>query len=164
MIEPGIFANEWAVLVERFGKYRDSELMAKRYLEHLSPRLSTDEFVAAARHLFATSEFFPRPQDFIDVAGRSRQAVAQDDWEHCQRAMRGDRTAYQRLSDEGRRVVRMMGGLDRLRMTKLGQIDWRRKEFLELHGSRGPDVERLPPMTEDGRKLIEDALAGRLEA
>lgn len=163
MIDEGIFRNEWAVLCERFGKYDGSRVIAKRYFEHLSPRLSTEEFVSAARKLFAESEFFPKPADFVEAVGRGGRALAEADWEHAHALMWGDDSAYEKLSEEGKRAVKLMGGRYRLKSTHVDEAKWRRREFLELHEYAGaPEREALPPMTDGGRKLIRDAMAGRL--
>ena len=163
MIDQGVFANEWTVLCTRFGKYEGSRLIATRYFEHLSPRLSTEEFVHAARKLFAESEFFPKPADFVEAVGRGGRALAEADWEHARAVMYGDAGAYGKLSEGGKRAVDLMGGVRGLQSTHVDEAKWRRREFLELHEYAGaPEREALPAMTPAGRKLVRDAMAGQL--
>jgi hypothetical protein len=161
MIDQGVFKNEWVVLAERFGRFKNSRLIAQRYYEYLNERMDTDTFVAAARQLFASSEYFPKPDAFLEAAGLTRDTLAQVEWELCQRVMSGDRHALGQMSEEGQRVIRVLGGVDRLRMTPLDQIDWRRKEFLKLYGST--EREALPAWTDKGRKLLADAMRGKLK-
>ena len=58
------FARIWAFLCKRWNREIDeSELGA--YWKYLRKRLTSDEIAAAARSLWATREFFPRPVDFL---------------------------------------------------------------------------------------------------
>lgn len=66
MISPETFVTEWAALEERF-RVETSTAMMERYREYLNPRMSDEEFRAAARQVFATNRFFPRPADFLLV-------------------------------------------------------------------------------------------------
>ena len=153
MIDEGVFRDEWTVLCERFGKDR-SRLIARRYFEYLTERLTTEEFVAAAKHLFAAREFFPRPVDFVSAAGADQRDALRD-WELCQAVMEGGRDALLQMSDEGQRVARLLGGREKLRMTRVDKIDFVRRDFLALYraGDELPP-DRLPPMSEGARKLV----------
>ena len=161
MIDQGVFKNEWAVLCERFGKYEGSRVISKRYYDHLAPLMTTEQFVAAARRLFASAEFFPRPDAFLEAVGLAGESAAGADWEHANAVMYGDAAAYARLSEEGRRVVGLMGGVRGLQSTHEDRSHWRRREFMDLYGQAPPD----PPaheLTAEGRELLGDAMSGAL--
>jgi hypothetical protein len=66
MIDLDIFEEEWTALAGRFGKANDKEQGAAYYV-FLSERMQTEDFVAAARTLWADARWFPRPVDFLLV-------------------------------------------------------------------------------------------------
>ena len=158
MIDAGVFKNEWAVLCERFDA-RPSQLFTKRYYEWLNARLTTEEFVHGAHRVFAEREFFPRPADFLPPEGEVKQRAAEQ-WERVTRLLRDFNSPLSALDGAAVRAVRQMGGLRNIG-ADAGQLNWRRKEFLELYAYAEPAAEPLPALTEAGRRLINDALAGR---
>lgn len=159
MIDQGVFKNEWTVLAERFGKYKESRVVSQRYYEHLSPRMTTEAFVSAARSLFASEEFFPSPDAFLEAAGFTGTAAAHSDWEHVHAILYGKAEAYDRLTEEGRRTVRLMGGVHGLQSTHVDEAKWRRREFFELYRSERHERESLPPMGEEARRIVGEAAA-----
>lgn len=159
MIDRSVFRDEWAMLCERFrltGQREPSSVMRQRYLEYLSPRLDTEQFRAAARVVYAEREFFPRPIDFVDAAGLSTETEALEQWDLCRRVMDGSAEAEAAMTDEGLSVLRLMGGARTLRMTALEDVQWRRKEFLQLYGTaaEAARAEALPNVTPESRAAI----------
>lgn len=66
MIDPVKFREIWAHLCARFNREVDANL-AVSYLEYLTELMDTEEFVIAARAVWATGRFFPRPADFVVI-------------------------------------------------------------------------------------------------
>ncbi len=67
MIERSEFGRAWKHLCERFGRANDPQ-QAAAYFGFLSEAMDNEEFTRAARTLWATARFFPRPADFLVVA------------------------------------------------------------------------------------------------
>lgn len=170
MIDDGVFRNWWADLCERFrmtGEDEPSQRQLKRYYRYLSERMDTDTFERAAEVVWAEREFFPKPSDFMDAA-ETPEGAALEQWELCHQIMQDSRRAHElleRMDAEGQRVVRMMGGVRQLTRTQLDEVQWRRKEFMRLYGTASVAAgrEQIPPMSDDGKRIVEDAMAGRLE-
>lgn len=160
-LDPGVFKNEWTVLCERFGR-EPSSLVAKRYYAWLKERLSTEQFVAGTRRIFAEREFFPRPVDFMPPGG-SVEVAATEAWEAVVPLLRNTRLGTGALSEPARRAVQVMGGLERIGAS-VGDLPFRRREFMEFYRQFADAALRdsLPPMTEAGRTLIQRALKGEL--
>ena len=64
MIDQDVFNIEWAVICERCNR-DPSQVLAARYYQSLSPRMTTDEFRVAARVVFEECEFLPPVAAFI---------------------------------------------------------------------------------------------------
>jgi hypothetical protein len=150
MIPTTEFQDAWKSLCRRHGRTVDAAEAAEvhRYLNDI---LSAEEFRRAARHVWATREFFPRPADFVTAnaafewAGAIRakaKATGEFPW----------RDAAEALSPRGREALRIIGGLDVL--VDLYQRDplRARAEFLaayELHaGELAQEHARLQPPKE----------------
>lgn len=159
MIDESVFKSEWQILCERFNR-QPSRILAVRYYQSLSGRMSTIEFRAACKRIFDSHEFFPRPDDFFEVVKGDVAGEALGQWELCERVMAGDVHVLGRMTEEGQRVVRLLGGVHRLGQTPLDSLPFVRKEFLGLY-SQAAEIEArernaIGPMTTEGRKLIED--------
>ncbi len=133
MIDQDVFNIEWAVICERCNR-DPSQVLAARYYQALSPRMTTEEFRVAARVVFEEREFLPRPVDFIEAIRPSVEAEALVQWELCEQVMAGSTKALERMSPAGKRTVQLLGGTDRLRNTKLDEIPFVRRDFLKLFG------------------------------
>ena len=65
MMDVEVFVDVWDRLCRRFGRDMDRE-EAMAYMDYLEAMgMGTEDFVAAARVVWARREFFPRPVDFI---------------------------------------------------------------------------------------------------
>jgi hypothetical protein len=130
MLDQKVFRDAWALLCDRFGRERSTPLMLA-YYKTLSPSMTTDQFRAACQRIFVEREFFPRPADFLEAVRPDPKASALEQWEQVHELMRGYPA---NLSAEARRVVAMLGGEHKLRMTPLDAIQYVRRDFMELYG------------------------------
>jgi hypothetical protein len=129
MIDEKVFRDSWALLCDRFGREQSKPLMLA-YYRAISPQLTTDQFKAACQRIFVEREFFPRPADFLADARPDPKAEALEQWEQVQALMKGEPA---NLSPEAKRVVNMLGGERKLRMTDLDAIQYVRRDFMELY-------------------------------
>lgn len=74
MIDRKEFLNVWAHLCTRFGRQNDAD-QAAAYFEFLSEQMDTEPFINAARGIWATSRFFPRPADFLLLEASSEWQI-----------------------------------------------------------------------------------------
>lgn len=159
MIDRGTFNNEWTYLCERFrmtGEKEPSSVMRGRYYEYLSARMDTAAFVEAAGRIYCEAEFFPKPSDFAPEGNAKRAALA---WEKVLPLLRNSSSPLDSLDEPAKRAVRTMGGL-----AVIGQdasaIHFRRSEFCELYEQYAGSSESPPPLTGEGRRVVEQAMAG----
>ena len=84
----------------------------KMYHEYLSPLLTTDEFLCAARGVWSSAEFFPPPNRFLE--SRSRY-----EWEKLVKLLDSHRPQYRpkdwfkhwdELSEHTRLAIKRLGG------------------------------------------------------
>lgn len=141
MIEREAFVGGWARLEERFGEHDGSDA----YYEYLTDRLTTAQFTAACRTVWATREFFPRPVDFViaahaDLLSRIRQtaiAWSKDDGTWLTKAGGKDSLAMD--------VVRSIGGVDQvLKLLDRGPGTFRREVEAHLDTVLALDGHDLP--------------------
>lgn len=160
MIDRGTFNNEWTYLCERFrmtGEKEPSSVMRGRYYEYLSARMDTAAFVEAAGRIYCEAEFFPKPADFVPPQSAKQAAIAA--WEDVLPLLRNFSAPLDSLDEPARRAVRAMGGLSRIGADVDG-IPFRRAEFLNLYQQYAGADDGPPPLTGEGRRVIEQAMAG----
>ena len=166
MIDQDVFNIEWAVICERFNR-DPSHVLAARYFQALSPRMTTEEFLAAARVVFEEQTFFPRPMDFIEAIRPSVEAEALAQWELCDQVMAGSTKALERMSPAGRRTAQLLGGTDRLRNTRLNDVQFVRRDFMKLFGDAEEIYRREAqptalPVSDQAREVLAGAVPGLL--
>ena len=166
MIDQDVFNIEWAVICERCNR-DPSQVLAARYYQALSPRMTTDEFRAAARVVFEEREFLPRPVDFIAAVRPSVEAEALTQWERCQQVMAGSEKALARMSPAGKRTIQLLGGTDRLRNTKLDETQFVRRDFLKLFGDaeeihRRENQPTALPVSDQAKEILASAVPALL--
>jgi hypothetical protein len=71
MIDPVLFADRWRVLVQRFNRDVEPD-EANRYYRYLSPKIDTDQMVAASEKLWAEASRWPKPADWLEAAPPSK--------------------------------------------------------------------------------------------
>lgn len=110
MVERTQFHQVWLSLCERFGQdARPNQEMA--YYRYLNEQMDTPTCLAAARALWATAKWFPRPADFL-LAG------AADDWARVLECVRlhhppewGWVEPWKRMSERSRAACLALGGI-----------------------------------------------------
>jgi acetoin utilization deacetylase AcuC-like enzyme len=107
-ISKDLFLEVWTGLETRFGKQAQGS--AANYMSYLSPLMGDEEFRAAARAVWASREFFPRPNDFLLI----RQG---QDWEKVQEAAKlaGKKedwgAIFRSMTESGQRAIKALGGI-----------------------------------------------------
>jgi hypothetical protein len=155
----------WGLMNERFpngGQPRSPEL-AGFYLTELSLQMTDVQIKQGVRKVLVSARFFPSPDEIMAAAGLSGEDAALAEWDACQALMEGRPGAFDRLSDTGKRMVRLLGGEYALRNTPLDSVPFVRKEWLKLYASaQAIEIqerrEALPPMTSEGRRLLKAAM------
>ena len=162
MIDREQFNRAWRMLCKRLRRDLDAEEAAD-YRAWLSERMDTDQFLEAARHLWATCKFFPEPTAFIEAIRPSVEAEALEQWELCGQVMAGSKEAFIHMSLTGKRTVRLLGGPDRLRNTKLDQVPFVRRDFLKLFGDaeeiyRREKQRTALPLSDKAKEILASAV------
>lgn len=133
MIEEKVFKDGFALICERFGKVPSPPLVMA-YYQSLNSRMDTAQFRAAAQRIFEENEFFPKPADFY-AAHTVSKAEGLEQWELVSDVMRGFMPiTHFALTEETRRVIRLLGGESKLRNTQMEQVQFVRRDFLQLYG------------------------------
>ena len=98
---------------------------------------SDSEFESATTRYLHTARFFPKPVDLLELLGES--SGGEEGWLELKKGLRD--SADFKASAEVERVARLLGGPIALgRMTER-DLEFKRKEFLELYK---PPVENAP--------------------
>jgi len=154
-----VFRRAWTLLEQRWGA-KGSELAAT-YYQHVQ-HMEDDAFRAAVTRVLTHEDYFPRIAKLSNTTSIELEAAEQ--WEKVTRLLRNFSSPLDSLDEPAQRAVRQMGGLSVIG-ADVEQLHWRRREFMELYESAAaPERDALPPMSEDGKKLIQQAMAGKLEA
>lgn len=166
MISDKLFRDSWALLCDRFSKQPSTPLMLA-YYKTLSPQMSDEQFKAAAQRIFVEREFFPRPADFLDGVRVDPRAEALEQWEQVHELMRGF-PVREKLTEEAKRCIRMLGGEHKLRNTDLDAVQYVRRDFLELYAdaadiARREAGNRIAP-TAEGLRLTDEIMAAARDA
>lgn len=114
MIDRQAFHRAWEHICARFGRDPDPRQEAA-YFEFLSAQMDTEEFTAAARAVWATAKWFPRPADFLFLASTT-------DWRHVLAAVEACVSPsfdwfphFERVSKIGQDACRSLGGIPTMR-------------------------------------------------
>lgn len=158
------FGDWWAVLSDRFSR-EPSQATTRFYHRVLQAALTVHQLDEAMARVAYSGQFFPSPEEIVQAVGGSDEATALRQWELCERAVRGLDPDLSRLSESGRRAVRLIGGLRHLRGMQESDLPFRRKEFLGLFKQADEITQReqqaLPEWTPEGRatmrRLLTDA-------
>jgi len=115
------------------------------------------EFEAAAARLMATEEFMPRPAAFTALRKSATTQTAGEAWEAAIRTCCNWRSGCATVDPLTDRVVRMVGGYERLAMEPLDTQHFTRNKFLELYRELAEveeDREALPMLEGPRRQRI----------
>lgn len=92
-IDKRAFIAELGMLADRFGR-TVSEPVVLRYYDTLSRRLTTQQFLEAARVIFDRDKFWPEPMRFVEIVRGNPEADSATAWNAIvNAATRGDHAA-----------------------------------------------------------------------
>lgn len=146
MIDAEVFAEEWAVLNDRFPGSR-SQRVADRYYDFLDARIDTETFLAASERIFAEAEHFPRPADFLEAVRGDVEERARKMWPEVRKVVAAyspypvwsegeqyyrHRRMLEELPDDVREAVRLLGGVGSFAGLDSEALWFRRREFIRL--------------------------------
>lgn len=159
------FGDWWALLQDRFGQEK-SKTVAAFYYRTLEGQLSVSELDEAMAKVAYANTYFPTPKEIVEAVdvGLDLEAEATEQWDRCQSVMQGRISALEDMTPAGQKTVRLLGGPDRLRQTKLDEVKWVRKEFLRLYEHATEiherETEALPEWTDEGRETYRKIMSG----
>lgn len=116
MIDKDEYKRAWSAIVERFGKDFNPKIAAQ-YYEFLNGQMETAEFLAAARTIWASAKWFPRPCDFL-VVGMGDDWRRVDVWADPALSEAERNEKWAKLSPRAQEAVKRIGGLNAIRSTK----------------------------------------------
>lgn len=145
MIEVEIFKRHWRELLQRFGKPWDRNVAAA-YYAFLSEVMDTEAFTSAARAIWATATWFPRPAEFLT-------AHAGADWPLVLRCIDGFRPPdwpwqkpWAEMSARGQAACNRLGGMESLKTAHAKDPLRLKKAWEEAYEQCvGSEVLALPP-------------------
>lgn len=118
MLDKTQFAKTFALLAARFGKDFGDQAgpLSAGYFTYLDAcGLSDVDLERAARAIFATHKFFPRPADFLCAHLASEWAVVLDALDACRPPDYGWAPYFKILSGKGRNACLALGGIPTMR-------------------------------------------------
>lgn len=156
-ISSEVMAAGWALLQERYS--RDFSAPMKRLYRRLLEQhgITDGEFERAVEAVIYRGRFFPTPEQLVEAVRGTVEQKAAEDWE---RALSRD---WRALTSEGRAALRAIGDPE-LQMIPTADVVWLRREFIRAYGTAPPAPQLEYRITADGRRVIDRAMAGRLEA
>ena len=110
MLDGVTFTREFSMLADRFDRDVQDEV-ARRYFEHVSQHLTTDEFERAARHIFIHDQFWPTPARFVEVVHGTPASNAEHEWARLMETARSGGKEKPPLSPAGTFALAVVGGL-----------------------------------------------------
>lgn len=110
MIDKGEFMRAWEHLSARFGRESNAG-QAAAYYGFLNDQMDTPAFLQAARALWATAKWFPRPADFLLLSASGEWGLVLDAVKSCHPPEWRWTEPYGRLSDRARSACDALGGI-----------------------------------------------------
>lgn len=151
MIPRETFLEHWRRICRRFDRTFDRANLedAEGYLEFLGPRMSAEEFDEAARAVWATAKWFPRPADFLGVmAGQEWRTVLALSADF-------DAEAWAELTTAAKLATESLGGTAAIRESR--NVERMRSAWIdayELEVQAEASVLRLPAPGPGGDKEV----------
>ena len=144
MIDPQVYEQEIAILMDWFNRYFEPETL-KRLYQRLSKQLSTEQFVQASQIVFDSSRFFPTIEEFVSAVKGDPETLALHEWDLCvNAAARNDTEVLKGLSPGGQSALHLVGGLYKLGMATEEDLRWLKKEFVLVWKATPANVKSLP--------------------
>lgn len=150
MIERERFVSAWTHLEQRFG----AQPGASSYLEYLNSQgMETEDFLASATSLWATSRFFPRPADFLRVeSARGWKALLTA----ARKGRPADVEAFNAMRaavpDRAWLAMEALGGLDSIRSAK--DLVFLHREYLGAYEQQLMDDSAVPRLPAGGPRAL----------
>lgn len=112
MIDWALFKKSMGEISERCAKPPSTHQLTM-YYRFLSPRLTDDEFMEAAQHVWSDATFFPPPMAFLKArTGREWDKVSALISEYTPPIVKeGWLEAWEALSEESRLAIKRLGGV-----------------------------------------------------
>lgn len=160
MIDPVTFAAEMTILQNRFPGARNmpKEVIA-RYLDFLGERLTTQEFVTAAREIFNQDTFWPSPARFVEAVQGNPKQMADDAWATMlEHARKGTYPELATLPTPTRAALKAAPMREIMYATSDFELNRLKREFVDAHqrATGTTDTHALPepvkpePLTIEG--------------
>ncbi len=153
MISRELFLGHWQRICRRFGRTFDAGNLrdAEDYLDFLGPRMSDEEFDEAARAVWATAKWFPRPADFLGVQ-------AANEWRTVlELATNFNGDVWAQLTTAAKLATEALGGTAGIREARdVGRMRERWIDAYEQEVQAEAAVRRLP----DGRRAARQITSG----
>lgn len=173
MIDKALFVDRMADLDQHFYGDRPDNIL-RDYYDLLNPRLDDADFEEACQRILwerSPRDGFPSAKEIAeaaDASGPGAQERAIEQAEIVREEMRDWRRAdLDRLDKIGRRALSAVGGIKELALLDREKANWRLKEFRSQYRALAEGEEReaeaLPPMSDRGQQIVDDAMAGELE-
>jgi hypothetical protein len=138
-----MFSNYMTMIGEIFDKAISKPLL-EIYWETLKPFLD-GECEDAFKKIIATSKFWPKPADFLDILQGNNEEKAVQAWAMVDEAMRkhGNYVSLDFGDPKIHRCIELLGGWDYLGTLTEEEWKWKRKEFKSaykaLPNDQGPE-------------------------
>lgn len=126
MIDKEAFKQAWRKLLVRFNREVDAD-QAAMYFDYLNDLMDTEEFLTAARAVWAGSTFFPRPADFVTVHAATEWPLVLKAAEEYRPPDASWYDTWKRLSPRAQGAVKRLGGIDAVK-DQLGRNSLKIKE------------------------------------
>lgn len=134
MIDRTVFAAKFGLLLKRFDKQIDDEII-KEYYRLLNPEMSTDEFIKAYERCFFEEDFFPSPQKLVDKVRTDSKVTGLQEWEKIMDAAKRGTVATD-LSGNAYKALQAAGGYSAVHYADTRtQLPHIKREFLEAFAS-----------------------------
>jgi len=122
-------------LCEIFDK-KFSQTLSDVYWNLLKP-FNDNECESAFNQIIATCRFFPKPADFLEILGGTKQDKITDAWQEVMNALEHYSPDFPgskpKLTPEIHTALRSIGGIDALSRMTYDELQWQEKRFKEAY-------------------------------
>lgn len=132
MIDAEVFARGWKMLENRFGKQPSGA--AASYAEFLSPLMDNETFTIAAKALWATREFFPKPAAFFSIVGETEWRLVVECVQACIPPAWRWSEVWRKMSGRAQEAVKALGGIEAVQSAFTRDPLKARAAFLDAYG------------------------------
>lgn len=164
-IDRDVFTEWMGELDDHFPGDRSERIIAV-YWRALSGRMDTEAFETACVRILGERDYFPPWKAFVEAVRGDAEEGAIEAWDRVLEMAKDWRNAKpsEVLSEAGQKALRQVGGVKKLALMDREDLDFRRNDFIGAYRAAAASVERqrdeLPPMSDEGREVIDRAGAG----